>query len=59
MKKVKVTLVKSRIDRPERQKRTLNALGLGRISSSNELTLTPPIEGMIAKVAHLVKVEEI
>ncbi len=59
MKKVKVTLVKSRIDRPERQKRTLTALGLGRISSSNELTLTPQIEGMIAKVAHLIKVEEI
>jgi large subunit ribosomal protein L30 len=37
----------------------LTALGLGRISSSNELTLTPQIEGMIAKVAHLIKVEEI
>jgi large subunit ribosomal protein L30 len=59
MKKVKVTLVKSRIDRPDRQKRTLTALGLGRISSSNELTLTPQIAGMIAKVAHLIKVEEI
>ncbi len=59
MKKVKVTLIKSRIDRPERQKRTLTALGLGRISSSNELALTPQVEGMIAKVAHLIKVEEI
>ena len=59
MKKVKVTLVKSKIGRPERQKLTLVALGLGRISSSNELTLTPQIEGMIAKVAHLIKVEEI
>lgn len=59
MKKIKVSLVKSRIGRPERQKRTLTALGLGRINSSNEHTLTPQIEGMIAKVAHLVKVEEI
>jgi large subunit ribosomal protein L30 len=59
MKKVKVTLVKSKIGSPERQKLTLEALGLRRISSSNELTLTPQIEGMIAKVAHLVKVEEI
>lgn len=59
MKKVRVTLIKSRIDRPERQKRTLDALGLGRISSSNELTLTPQVQGMIAKVAHLIKVEEI
>jgi large subunit ribosomal protein L30 len=59
IKKVKVTLAKSKIGHPERQKRTLVALGLGRISSSNELALTPQIEGMIAKVAHLVKVEEI
>jgi large subunit ribosomal protein L30 len=59
MKKVKVTLVKSKIGHPEPQKRTLVALGLGRISSSKEHTLTPQIEGMIAKVAHLINVEEI
>ena len=59
MKKVKVTLVKSRIGRPEPQKRTLTALGLGRINSSKEHTVTPQIAGMIAKVAHLIKVEEI
>jgi large subunit ribosomal protein L30 len=59
MKKVKVTLVKSKIGRPERQKRTIEALGLGRINSSNEHTVTPQIAGMIAKVAHLIKVEEI
>ena len=59
MKKVKVTLVKSRIGRPEPQKRTLTALGLGRISSSKEHTVTPQIAGMIAKVAHLVKTEEV
>jgi large subunit ribosomal protein L30 len=59
MKKVKVTLVKSKIGRPEPQKRTLVALGLGRMNSSKEHTVTPQVEGMIAKVAHLLKVEEI
>ncbi|MCL2027415.1 MAG: 50S ribosomal protein L30 [Bacteroidales bacterium] len=59
MKKVKVTLVKSKIGHPETQKRTLVALGLGRMNSSKEHTVTPQIEGMIAKVAHLLKVEEI
>jgi large subunit ribosomal protein L30 len=59
MKKVKITQIKSQIGRPERQKRTLEALGLGKISSSSEHELTPQIAGMIAKVSHLVKVEEI
>ncbi len=59
MKKLKITQIKSQIDRPARQKRTLQALGLGRISRSKEVVATPQIEGMIAKVAHLIKVEEI
>lgn len=59
MKKVKVTQLKSGIDRPLRQKRTLEALGLGKINRSVEVTVTPQIEGMIAKVLHLVKVEEL
>ncbi|MBN8688009.1 MAG: 50S ribosomal protein L30 [Chitinophagales bacterium] len=59
MKKIKVTLVKSPIDRPERQKLTLQALGLNKTNSSRELEATPQILGMVHKVTHLVKVEEV
>lgn len=59
MKKIKVTLVKSPIDRPERQKLTLKALGLNKTNTSRELEATPQILGMVKKVNHLVKVEEI
>jgi len=58
MKKVKVTQVRSTIKRPKNQKRTIEALGLGRINKSKEHTLTPSIEGMLNTVAHLVVVEE-
>ena len=57
MSKVKVTQVKSSIDRPERQKATLRALGLNKISQSVEHEATPQILGMIKKVGHLVKTE--
>ena len=59
MKKIRITLVKSPIDRPERQKLTLQALGLNKTNSSKEVEATPQILGMIRKVTHLVKVEEI
>ena len=59
MKKIKVTLVKSPIDRPERQKLTLQALGLNKTNSSREMIATPQILGMVHKVTHLVKVEEV
>jgi len=59
MAKVKVTQVKSVIDRTKRQKATVQALGLRRINHTIEKELTPQIEGMIKKVAHLVKVENI
>ena len=59
MKKIKITQVKSGIDRPERQKQTLIALGLKKLNASREVEATPQILGMIDKVAHLVKVEEI
>ena len=59
MAKVKVTQVKSGIDRSERQKRTLVALGLHKMHSSVEVEATPQIKGMIVKVLHLVKVEEL
>jgi len=58
MKKIKITLVKSPIDRPERQKLTLKALGLNKMNSSREVEMTPQIQGMVSKVEHLVKVEE-
>lgn len=59
MKKIKVTLVKSPIDRPERQKLTLKALGLNKTNSSKEVAATPQILGMIRKVEHMVTVEEV
>ncbi len=59
MAKVKVTQVKSVIDRPERQKRTMLALGLRKMHQSVEHEATPQVQGMIAKVLHLIKVEEI
>jgi large subunit ribosomal protein L30 len=59
MKKIKVTLVKSGIDRPERQKLTLKALGLNKLHSTREVEATPQILGMVRKVDHLVKVEEV
>ncbi len=59
MAKIKITLVKSAIDRPERQKRTLQALGLGKMNASRELEATPQVEGMIRKVAHLLEVEKV
>ena len=59
MKKIKITLVKSPIDRLERQKLTVQALGLNKTNSTKEVEATPQILGMIRKVTHLVKVEEI
>ena len=57
MAKVKVTQVKSGIDRSHFQKATLIALGLKRMNRTIELEMNPAIEGMIKKVKHLVKVE--
>lgn len=59
MKKIKITQVKSGIDRSERQKLTLQALGLNKLNSSKEVEATPQILGMVTKVSHLVKVEEL
>jgi large subunit ribosomal protein L30 len=59
MSKVKLTLVKSMIDRPLRQKETLKGLGLKRINQSVVKELNPPVEGMINRIRHLVTVEEI
>jgi large subunit ribosomal protein L30 len=59
MGRVKVTQVKSVIDRPKRQKDTMRALGLRKINHSVEHDSTPQVMGMIAKVQHLIKVENI
>ena len=59
MKKIKITLVKSPIDRPERQKLTLQALGLNKTNSTKEVEASPAVLGMVRKVEHLVKVEEV
>lgn len=58
MKKIKITQVRSVIDRSERQKRTMAALGLKKMNATVEVEATPQILGMVTKVNHLVKVEE-
>jgi large subunit ribosomal protein L30 len=58
MKKIRITQIKSGIDRPERQKLTLKALGLNKLHNTREVEATPQIMGMLRKVEHLVKVEE-
>jgi len=59
MAKIKIIQIRSVIGRPERQKRTIQALGLRRINHSVELEATPSIIGMVRKVNHLVAVTEI
>jgi large subunit ribosomal protein L30 len=58
-KQLKITQTRSVIDRLEAQKRTIEALGLGRPHRSVVKDDTPQIRGMIRKVVHLVKVEEV
>lgn len=55
--KLKVTLVRSPIDRTQKQKDTVRGLGLRRLNSSKVLEDTPAVRGMIRKVQHLVAVE--
>lgn len=59
MAKVIVKQVKSLIDRPKRQRLTMEALGLRKMNASVEHEATPQILGMINKVKHLVTVEEV
>ena len=59
MAKITVTLVKSTIGQVASVKGTVAALGLKKIRSSNELEDNASVRGMIAKVAHLVKVENV
>ena len=59
MKTIKLTQVKSGIDRNETAKRTLVALGLRKLNASVEVEATPQVLGMVRRVNHLLKVEEV
>ncbi len=59
MAKVRISQIRSAIGRPERQKRTIQALGLGKLNRSVEVEYTPQIQGMVNKVSHLVSVTEL
>lgn len=59
MAKIRITQVKSKNGKPERQKRTLEALGIHKMNHTVEHEATPQILGMVVKVKHLVKVETI
>ena len=57
MAQLKITQIRSVIDRPVKQKRTIEALGLGRPNNSRIVEDTPQIRGMLKVVEHLLKVE--
>ncbi len=59
MAKIRITQVKSKNGKPERQKRTLEALGIHKLNHSVVHEATPQILGMVKKISHLVKVENI
>ena len=59
MAKLKVTLKRSLIGRPETQRRTVHSLGLNKINSVSELPDNPAIRGQLFKVKHLIAVEEV
>ncbi len=59
MSKIKITQIRSSIDRLPNQKKTLKAFGFNKIGQSVEIEATPQILGMVKAVQHLVKVEEI
>ncbi len=59
MKKIKITQVRSSVDRPIRQKRSLVALGLRKMHQTVEHEATPQIMGIVDTVKHLVSVEEL
>ncbi len=59
MAKIRITQVRSKNGKPGRQKRTLEALGIRKLNHSVEHEATPQILGMVRKIKHLVKVENI
>ena len=56
--KLKITLVKSMIGRPEKHRKVLRGMGLNKMNKTVELEDTPSVRGMIHKVSHLVRAEE-
>ena len=58
MSKIKIQQIRSRIGRPQDQKRTLDALGLKKMNQVVEHNLTPQIQGMLKKINHLIKIIE-
>ena len=59
MAKIQIKQVKSRINRPARQKRTLDSLGLKKLNHSVVLEATPQVLGMVNAVRHLVEVTNV
>jgi len=58
-KRLRITLVKSPIGYSQRQKDTIRALGLRRMGHTVEQMDTPVIRGMVQKISHLVRLEEL
>ena len=56
--KLKITLVKSPIGKPEKHRRVLRGMGLTKLNKTVELEASPSIKGMVQKVSHLVSAEE-
>jgi len=56
--KLKITLIKSMIGRPEKHRRVLRGMGLTKLNRTVLLQDTPAIRGMVETVSHLVKAEE-
>lgn len=56
--KLKITLIKSMVGRPEKQRKVLRGMGLTKLNKSVLLNDTPSIRGMVNAVSHLVKAEE-
>ena len=59
MGKIRLTQIRSTIKRPERQKRTMEALGLRKINQSVEIDASLQVLGMVRRVSHLIEREEI
>ncbi|HMX38687.1 MAG TPA: 50S ribosomal protein L30 [Saprospiraceae bacterium] len=57
MDKIAVTLIKSPIDKPKRQKATLRSLGFTKVNQTIELVTSPQVNGMLKVVAHLVSIK--
>jgi large subunit ribosomal protein L30 len=56
--KLKITLVKSMVGRPEKHRKVLRGMGLTKMNKTVELVDTPEIRGMVQKVSHMVRTEE-